>query len=123
TESDWLSSTDPQPMLQWLQGSGQASDRKLRLFRVACCRSVWHLMTDDRSRALVEVVEAVTDGTAIPEEAHRLAGAAPYYEGHVQPGPVHIFASDAAVYASLPNAWDAAFMTASDAASALIHAP
>lgn len=63
TEQEWLVSTDPQRMLQWLQGDrtkearefihplneglvsewvpSRISERKLRLFACACCRQVW----------------------------------------------------------------------------------
>jgi hypothetical protein len=60
TESEWLASEDPQAMLETLRG--RASDRKLRLFGCACCRLVWHLLADERSRKAVEVVEASGDG-------------------------------------------------------------
>ena len=57
TEADWMASTDPGAMLAHLMGpSGNAnplhlyppSDRKLRLFAVACCRTpeVWEKLTD-----------------------------------------------------------------------------
>lgn len=60
-EREWLSSTDVQAMLRFVTGDMEItddplpqvmvkeriSDRKLRLFAVACCRSVWHLLTDD----------------------------------------------------------------------------
>ncbi len=61
-EQGWLTSNDPQAMLAlvngeaWREWPGEAlaasksklvSDRKLRLFAAACCRQVWHLLTDD----------------------------------------------------------------------------
>jgi hypothetical protein len=64
TEADWSTSTDVASMLQFLRSRGRASDRKLRLFSVACCRQIWSLLTDTRSRRAVEIAEAYADGLA-----------------------------------------------------------
>jgi hypothetical protein len=45
TEAEWLAATDPQPMLKFLEG--RTSDRKLRLFAVACLRIRWSPNIDD----------------------------------------------------------------------------
>ena len=62
TEAEWLASTEPIPMLDLLRG--KASDRKLRLFASVCCRSIWDLLLDERSRQAVEVGEQYADGCA-----------------------------------------------------------
>jgi len=61
-EAEWLTCTDPQQMMQSLQCT--ASRRKLRLFAVACCRSVWHIFTDQRARDVIEIAELHADGMA-----------------------------------------------------------
>jgi hypothetical protein len=66
TEQDWLQATDPRPMLEFLRG--KVSDRKLRLFAVACCRRALHLFRDKRVKMALDVVERYADGSASEEE-------------------------------------------------------
>src|SRR5437016_2830186 len=74
TEREWLACADPTLMLTEL--SGQVSERKLRLFAVACCRHIWHLLPDQRSRSAVEVAERYADGLAGKRELFAAKGAA-----------------------------------------------
>jgi hypothetical protein len=69
-EREWLTCTDPEPLLQYLQG--KASDRKLRLFAVACCWRRRDILTDAPSRAAVEAAERFADGLASRAELRRL---------------------------------------------------
>jgi len=62
TEQEWLASVEPGGMLRFLRD--YASDRKLRLFACACCRHIWHFLTDRRCRAAVEQAERYADGQA-----------------------------------------------------------
>jgi hypothetical protein len=48
-----------------------ASERKLRLFVIACCRRVWHLLPDDRYREAVEIAGRFCDGLATRGELSR----------------------------------------------------
>ena len=63
SETEWLMATEPQAMLRFLEGSGAATDRRLRLFACGCCRRIWEVMTDRRSREAVEVAERFAEGT------------------------------------------------------------
>jgi hypothetical protein len=60
TEQEWLTQVEPGGILRFLWDNG--SDRKLRLFACACCRQVWHCLTDRRCRAAVEQAERYADG-------------------------------------------------------------
>ncbi len=69
-EAEWLTSNNPQEMLTCFQNTlglkaqfPRPSDRKLRLFGVACCRRVWHLFGEPGRRA-VEVAERHADDQA-----------------------------------------------------------
>jgi hypothetical protein len=63
TEAEWLAATDPTPMLVFFKN--RTTCRKLRLLGCGCCRRIWHLLilrSDERSKRIVELVEAVADG-------------------------------------------------------------
>ena len=62
-EREWLSSTDPQAMLAFLRDAGTFSERKGRLFGVACCLC-FPFGKDERFRQAVEVTERYADGRA-----------------------------------------------------------
>ncbi len=60
TEAEWLSSTDPTAMLEFLRG--KASDRKLQLFACGCARAIWENLPS-RDKQEVQVFEAFVDGS------------------------------------------------------------
>jgi hypothetical protein len=79
TEQEWLDCTDPTPMLQFL--GGKASDRKLRLFGCAACRTLWSFLPDVRSREAVEAAERFADGLIRRQELRKAGG----HAGNVLP--------------------------------------
>src|SRR5262249_23936984 len=74
--AEWLACADPMPMLEFIKG--KVSDRKLRLFAVACCRRVWEYIADERGRRAVELSERFAEGGVAPDEL-RLAFAAAFH--------------------------------------------
>jgi hypothetical protein len=128
TESDWHSCTDSTPMLEFLRGKD--SERKLRLFACACCRRIWHLLKDERSRNAVVLAEQYVDDLATASELEMAAYAALEASFRLQdecePGRetpmVHAAAMAFGVAGALSNvfeasgfsAWDHAVMAAGD---------
>jgi hypothetical protein len=83
TEAQWSASAQPYDLLEYvrIRTRGRSDPRRMRLFSCACVRAVWHLLTDDRSRRVVEVAEEYADGRATAEElgeASRGASAVAY---------------------------------------------
>src|SRR5262249_34823869 len=74
TRDEWLSGTDPLEMVNAVADG--LTDRKLRLFLVACCRRLQHLPAGPGLREAVEVAERFADGTCGQEEMERAARAA-----------------------------------------------
>jgi hypothetical protein len=62
TEAEWLACDNPQPMLEFLRRN--VSDRKVRLFAVACCRRIWSSLEHEEFRDAVQKAESFSDGLA-----------------------------------------------------------
>jgi hypothetical protein len=99
TEDEWLACADPTPMLEFLQG--KASDRKLRLFAVACCRRIWHMLSDERSRTAVEVAEKHAEGKATAKEMDQALSPALLHAHHQHQGGSGRDAAYAAAWSSV----------------------
>ena len=68
TEQEWLTCEDPLKLIDCLLDIYQrkADGRKEYLMSVACCRLIWSLLTDERSRLAVELVEQMADDLTLP---------------------------------------------------------
>jgi hypothetical protein len=93
TEQEWIDCADPAAMLEYLRPTEAvedptgpaaiapprhplATDRKLRLFACACCRTIWDVLTDDRSRKAIEASERFADRLITQRQLMAACGAA-----------------------------------------------
>lgn len=85
TEQEWLAGIDLSAMLnhlilesnrRYFAGCGTADRRKPRLFACQCCRNIWNLLDDERSRRAVEVAEEFADGRSTNKLLRRAGRAA-----------------------------------------------
>jgi hypothetical protein len=76
TEADWFSRPTPVVLVRHLAAHpGLVSQRKWRLFGVACLRRLLPLLRQEVSRTALEVAERLADGQVTSEEAARAARA------------------------------------------------
>jgi hypothetical protein len=99
TEAEWLA-YGPSEMTRFMRDNG--SQRKLRLLTVASCRRIWHLLSDHRSRAAVEVAERFADGAAAREELEQAWALAEEAENSL-PNEALQLAATAASHSVFPN--------------------
>jgi hypothetical protein len=112
-EAEWLACTDPTAVLVFLWG--KASERKHRLFDVACCRRIWHLLMDERGRYAVELAEQSAD-SPIPPRLLDLASAEAWEasEDAIGSNPDEAAATRGITWDHLANAYVAASYASND---------
>jgi hypothetical protein len=121
TEAEWFNGDDSEKLFSFLVTRARSRrcrlpHRQFRLFACACCRRVWQLLTDERSRAAVEVSERFADGLAKRSElgrACRAAGAASAALGKGRPEAY--LAARLSMWAAADSIQDVAGGTAADA--------
>ena len=86
SESRWLVCEDPTPMLVFLRE--KASERKLRLFAVACCRHICNLIPEKPGHVAVKLAGNVMPTVRMCAffAAAQRAGPPPRREGAIRSG-------------------------------------
>jgi hypothetical protein len=68
-EERWVACVEPAAMVKFLRETDRLTERKARLFAVACCRHIWSLL-DEHSRNAVEIAERYADRRATDRDRH-----------------------------------------------------
>lgn len=61
TEAEWMAVTEPRLLVDWLFFDALSSDRKLRLFSVACCEPLRNLVSNPGVLAALDLAEDFAD--------------------------------------------------------------
>ncbi len=131
TEPEWVACQDPEKMLLFIRD--KVSDRKMRLFALACCQRIWDRITDPRSRAAVEFAERFVEVGVVRRKGRpAVAKAASQacreaddasYQSRNQPGCAARMATGNALHAALAtvegDAWFAAHLASGFAANVI----
>jgi hypothetical protein len=118
TLADWMTCADPWPRQELFRCF--ASERRCRLFAVACCRGLWHLLADERSRQAIEIAERYADGEAKLDELRdaRIAAFYALREHKTQAHrAVHFAVADDALMAATQASWCASSAGVNEAQS------
>jgi hypothetical protein len=65
TEAEWLACTEPGKMLAFLDAHGDVTERKLRLFGVACVRRIWHLFSEEAGQRFLEAAKQYAESVTV----------------------------------------------------------
>jgi hypothetical protein len=133
-EQTWQACSEPQEMLEYLRPTGKLSGRKARLFKVACCRRIQHLLTREDVRSCQEAIavqERYADGQATEADLRSAQSRVNAYATTAgalvaHPGEVDYYAVSYAAWAvnaaeAVVAARDAARAVAYDAVARLGH--
>jgi hypothetical protein len=102
-EEEWWACEDPHKMLALLRS--KVSERKVRMFAVACVRPAWGMLPRDAYRNAVEVAERFADGRATAEDLCNASAWCKAASGSDKREAVTIPSSDAADAAVVFAVW------------------
>ena len=117
TDEEWLASTDPRPMVEFL--ADVASDRKLRLLAVACCNRIWEMLPAARKNQNT-ALESYADGMVTRSE-YQAAAQVAYEEADAEDRDLMDVSSFAAASVGISDPPTASSVTVSmDAAATAV---
>ena len=100
TEAEWLTANEPKALLMFIWDV--KSPRKVRLFAVACCCRLWHLL-NDQLRQAVTTAEQFADGTEDQDKLTETCNSLKWDNGFELPAEIPLGAFEAVSWAVLAD--------------------